>query len=127
MQLATRFNPIRATLQAALAKVVFSFELARRLEGTGVTSNTFHPGLVRSNLARSFPWYVKPLVGLYEFLFASEECPTGVYLASSPDIEEVTGAYFVSGRTVPFEPKHAGKRRGALLWEISERLTGLSS
>jgi NAD(P)-dependent dehydrogenase (short-subunit alcohol dehydrogenase family) len=127
IQLETRFNPVRATLQAALAKAVFSFELARRLEGTGVTSNTFHPGLVRSNLARSFPWCVKPLVGLYEFLFASEECPAGVYLASSTDVEEVTGAYFVEKRTVPFAQESAGKRGGALLWEISERLTGLSS
>jgi NAD(P)-dependent dehydrogenase (short-subunit alcohol dehydrogenase family) len=126
IQLVRSFNPIRATLQGALAKVLFSLELARRLDAAGVTSNTFHPGLVRSNLTRHFPWYVKPVVDLFE-LFAADECPTGVFLASSPEVEGVTGGFFVGRKIVGFDAGPEGEKAGTRLWEMSARLTGLSS
>jgi NAD(P)-dependent dehydrogenase (short-subunit alcohol dehydrogenase family) len=121
IQLEQGFNPFRATLQAAFAKVVFSFELARRLAGSGVTSNTFHPGLVKSELARDFPWFLKPFIGIAEWLM-SDECWTGVYLASSPEVETLTGHFFVKDRSFDFRYRHDEEDVQSRLWELSERL-----
>jgi len=117
------WNPLRATLQAAFAKVVFTYELARRLSGTGVTANTFHPGLVKSNLPRSLPWFLRGPAALAELLM-STECPTGVYLASAPEVKEVTGAFFVGRSARRFDPPAAGPDAGKRLWALSEKLAG---
>ena len=115
------WNPLRATLQAAFAKVVFTFELARRLSGTGVTANTFHPGLVRSNLPRSLPWFLRGPAALAE-LVMSAECPTGVHLASAPELKDVTGAFFVGRSPRRFDPPAASPEAGKRLWALSEKL-----
>ena len=82
IQLRTSFNPFRATLQAAYAKVIFSMELAKKLENTGVTVHTFHPGLVKSNLAGNFPGILQPAVFLLE-AFLSSSCKPGIFLPFS--------------------------------------------
>lgn len=56
LTLKKRFSPMKATARAALAKVLFMFELAKRMQGTRVTAHTFHPGFVRSSLHASLPW-----------------------------------------------------------------------
>ena len=87
-------------MKSALAKVLFSLELARRLEGSGVTSNTFHPGLVRSGLASHLPWYLRIPVSL--------------------------ASVFFSGRkAVPFTPPYDTREAAQALWESSARLCGL--
>ena len=106
------------------AKSLFALELARRLEGTGVTSNTFHPGLVRSGLPSHLPWYLGLPVRLASVFFAKESA-TGAYLALSPDVEGVTGLFFARCRAVPFEPSYDVGAVGRELWEISARLCGL--
>jgi NAD(P)-dependent dehydrogenase (short-subunit alcohol dehydrogenase family) len=116
------YNPLKAKLQAELAKILFAWELARRLEGSGVTSNAFHPGLIRSRLTRNFPWYLRLPADLATALFAGNT-RTGVYLASSPEVEGVSGRFFEGvgkERKVPLEPEQALR-----LWEIAESLTGL--
>jgi NAD(P)-dependent dehydrogenase (short-subunit alcohol dehydrogenase family) len=122
LQLERRYNPLRAKLQAALAKALFSFELARRLEGSGVTSNAFHPGLIPSRLTRDFPWYLRLPADLAMTLFAGRS-GTGVYLASSPEVEGVSGRFFEGvgrERKVPLSPAQALR-----LWLVAESLTGL--
>jgi NAD(P)-dependent dehydrogenase (short-subunit alcohol dehydrogenase family) len=57
IQLAYKFSGLRALSQAMFAMAFFSFELARRLEGTGVTASAFHPGWVKSNLGRTCPGF----------------------------------------------------------------------
>ncbi len=118
-----RYNPFSATLQAAFARVVFTLELARRMENTGVTANTFHPGLVRSSLARDLPRILKPLVALFE-LFLGEDSPTGVYLAVSPEAERYTGRFFKNSRPVKFEPAGYDEEVGKRLWSLSEEMNG---
>jgi NAD(P)-dependent dehydrogenase (short-subunit alcohol dehydrogenase family) len=118
------FSPIKATARAALAKVLFMIELARRMEGTGVTANTFHPGFVRSALPRSLPWLLRLPAGL-AMLFASTECDTGIYLATSPEAEGLTGRFFVGRKPVDFHPRYDIADAAARLWEASTRLTGL--
>jgi NAD(P)-dependent dehydrogenase (short-subunit alcohol dehydrogenase family) len=119
-----RFHPLGAAMRAAAARLVFSLELARRLEGTGVTSNAFHPGLIRSRLARNLPLALRlPFRLIQPFLKGT--CPAGVYLCSSPEMERVSGRYFVGGRS--FEPVPGGftPRIAGTLWHVSERLTRL--
>ncbi len=118
------FNPVRATGQAALAKVLFMFELARRLQGTRVTANTFHPGLVRSGLPRHLPWYLKaPASVMMRFL--REECDTSVFLALAPEVESVTGQFFVGRKPAAFRPPYDLQAAGERLWQESLRLAGI--
>lgn len=125
LQLTKRYNGVRAAVQAALAKVLFTFELARRLQGTGVTANTFHPGLVRSKLTRNFPLPLRVLAELAQ-PFLKRECPVSVYLASSPEVEGVSGKFFVENRSVFFGAYEKDEQTARRLWEASERLTGLA-
>jgi NAD(P)-dependent dehydrogenase (short-subunit alcohol dehydrogenase family) len=123
---AADFHPLRSTLRAALAKALFSFELARRLAGSGVTSNTFHPGLVRSGLPAHLPWFLRlPLGALMALL--PEECPTGTRLCLAPELERVTGALFVGRRAAVFRPSWDADAAARGLWALSERLTGITT
>ncbi len=122
------YRPMRTYPQAKLAVVLFTYELARRLQGTEVTANCLHPGFVATNFAQSdggpaFRLLVK-LIGSFG---ASPEkgANTSIYLASSPNVEGVTGNYFV--KSVP-------KRSAAIsydeslqrqLWEQSAQLVNL--
>lgn len=122
LQLEDSYNPVRAKLQAELAKALFSLELARRLEGTGVSANAFHPGLVRSRLIRNLPWYLR-IPGALGMAFLSKETGTGLYLASSPEVEGVSGRVFEKvGREagISFDSEEARR-----LWALAESLTGL--
>jgi len=119
LQLERGYNPLKAKLQAELAKALFSMELARRLEGSGVTSNAFHPGLIRSRLIRNLPWVLRIPASIGVALFGGET-RTGVYLAASPEVEGISGRLFErvgDERSVPVDG-------AARLWEIAESLVG---
>jgi NAD(P)-dependent dehydrogenase (short-subunit alcohol dehydrogenase family) len=120
------YHPLLATYRAAVAKVVFSHVLARRLEGTRVTSNTFHPGLVRSDLASQLPTPLRQSVILFERIFFSDACPTGIHLAASPAVETVTGRFFANQREVDFRPRFDLDAAGNDLWQRSLNWTGQS-
>jgi NAD(P)-dependent dehydrogenase (short-subunit alcohol dehydrogenase family) len=121
LQLQQGYNPVKAKLQAELAKALFAMELARRLQGSGVTSNAFHPGLVRSRVIRNLPWFLRipASIGMVAF---GRETRTGVYLASSAEVEGISGRLFErvgDQRTVPADGESARR-----LWEIAESLVG---
>jgi NAD(P)-dependent dehydrogenase (short-subunit alcohol dehydrogenase family) len=121
LQLQQGYNPVKAKLQAELAKALFSIELARRLEGGGVTSNCFHPGLIRSRVIRNLPWYLR-LPASLGMAVLGRETGSGVYLASSPDVEGVSGRFFErvgEERRIPADGEAARR-----LWEIAESLVG---
>lgn len=122
-----RYNGIRAYGQSKLANILFTMELARRLEGSGATANCFHPGGVRTSLARDNPWYYRLLWYVATLFLTSSEkgADTGIYLASSPELNSVTGKYFVKRRdTIP--SLAASDQEAAIrLWDVSEKLTGL--
>lgn len=122
LQLERRYNPVKAKLQAELAKALFSVELARRLRGTGVTSNVFHPGLIRSRLVRNLPWFLR-IPAMLGMALLGRETGTGFYLATSEEVEGVSGRFFErvgDARELPHDAEEARR-----LWEISENLTGL--
>lgn len=124
-----RYNGIRAYGQSKLANILFTRELARRLEGTSVTANCFHPGGIRTNLARDNPWYYRLIWYIATVFLASPEkgADTGIYLASSPELNGITGKYFVKRKDTI--PSLAARDQAAALrlWDVSEELTGINT
>ena len=118
----------RSYANSKLANILFTRELARRLDGTGITANCAHPGIVRTRLFREGKPLTRLGVSLARPFFASPErgADTIVYLASSPDVAGQTGGYYVKRRRR--EPSAAARDDAAArkLWEISEKMTGLA-
>jgi retinol dehydrogenase 14 len=113
--------------QSKLANVMFTYELARRLQGSGVTANVLHPGVVRTRFAADDPspmWKVLlPLIR--PFLKAPEKgAATSIYLASSPEVEGVTGTYFVNCKPKTSSKSSYDQAAAARLWQISAALVG---
>jgi NAD(P)-dependent dehydrogenase (short-subunit alcohol dehydrogenase family) len=130
LQAKKRYIFWRAYGQSKLALVLFTYELARRLEGTGVTANCLHPGFVATNIGQSGVGPVGRMAAKFIFSFLGmspeEGAKTQLYLASSPAVEGVTGKYFVkseSRRSVSISYDEALQRQ---LWEESAKLVKLS-
>jgi NAD(P)-dependent dehydrogenase (short-subunit alcohol dehydrogenase family) len=112
----------RAYNQSKLANVVFTYELARRLEGTGVTATVLHPGVVRTAFGRedSRGWMRLMLPVLRPFMKSPQEgARTSIHLASSPEVEGVTGRYFVNGRPRRSSKASYDRAVAARLWDVS--------
>jgi NAD(P)-dependent dehydrogenase (short-subunit alcohol dehydrogenase family) len=119
----------RAYSQSKLANILFTYELARRLQGTGVTANCLHPGVIATKLLADYVGV--PVAGraLARTFGArpSQGAETSIYLATSPEVEGVTSKYF-EGRRERRSSRESYDEAGARrLWEISERLTGVAS
>ena len=111
--------------RSKLANVMFTYELARRLEGTGVTANCFHPGVIATDLFRDQNFLVR--AGAQLFLKSpAKGAQTGVYLATSGDVEGVTGKYFVKRRAERSNKQSYDEAAARHLWAVSSELTGLS-
>lgn len=125
LELKRGYNPIRAYGRSKLANLYFTYELARRLEGTGVTANALHPGFVATNMAANNGWLVRLFLSLVHLnsLTPEQGARTVVYLASSPDVERVSGKYFVRERQVASDPVSYDGAVAKRLWEISEKMT----
>nr|XP_040126842.1 retinol dehydrogenase 14 [Ictidomys tridecemlineatus] len=116
--------------RSKLANILFTRELARRLEGTNVTVNVLHPGVVRTNLGRHIhiPLLVKPLFNLVSWAFFKtplEGAQTSIYLASSPEVEGVSGRYFGDCKEEELLPKAMDDSVARKLWDISEVMVGI--
>jgi len=104
--------------------VLFTAELARRLAGTGVTANALHPGVVATGFGQNTPGLFKSLVGIARpFMLSPEKgAETMVYLATSPEVEGVTGKYFEKCREARPSAAARDPESARRLWELSERL-----
>jgi NAD(P)-dependent dehydrogenase (short-subunit alcohol dehydrogenase family) len=114
--------------QAKLALILFTYELARRLEGAGVTVNTLHPGLIATNaqtgLTGFMAWFVKLL---RPFMITAEQgAQNTLYLATSPQLEEVTGKYFVEKQEKKSARSSYDQALAQHLWKVSEQLVARS-
>lgn len=116
----------KAYAQSKLANVLFTYELARRLDGTGVTANCLHPGLVGTAFASRGPALIRILSRLARPLLRSPAngAATSVYLASAPDVARVTGQYFAGRRARRSSQASYDRALAARLWGVSERLVG---
>ncbi len=121
-----RYNGVEAYRQSKLANILFTKELARRSRGSGVTSNCFHPGGVRTNLVQNSPWYYRLIWAIINPFFVSPKrgADTAIYLASSSKIDNISGKYFVNRRPVRPSELADDYDAAARLWKISEELTG---
>ena len=109
-----------------LANILFTRELASRLEGTGVTVTCLHPGVIHTNLMSNYSAFISTAWHLVQWFFKQpdEGAETSVYLASSPGVEGESGGYYAQSTLA--EPTDAGRDTavGRRLWEVSESLTG---
>lgn len=128
LQSEKRYRPLGAYGQAKLATVLFTYTLARRLAGTDVTVNCLHPGAVATgNIDRGVPPFAKPLTGIIKrFLTTPEQgAQTSLYLATSPEVEGLTGKYFIQCQEKPSVPISYDTSLQEQVWEVSATLTGL--
>ncbi len=129
LQLVKDFSAMKAYSRSKLCNILFTRELARRLHGTGVTANCLHPGFVATRFGDQSGSLISRFIGLAKLFAISPEkgAETLVYLASSPDVAETTGAYFYKCR--PITPSQAAldDRAAMLLWERSEALAGFKA
>jgi NAD(P)-dependent dehydrogenase (short-subunit alcohol dehydrogenase family) len=120
----------RAYNQSKLANVMFTYELARRLAGTGVTATALHPGMTNTSFSAEDPARVmKPIVFLIRPFMKSpaQGADTAVYLASAPEVEGVSGAYFASRKARKSHESSYDATTTARLWQVSAGLVGVKS
>ena len=104
-----------------LALAMFTYELARRLQGTGVTANCLHPGAVATNIWKIPPAVVRPFLKS-----AKEGAETSVYLASAPEVEGVTGKYFEKKSEKKSSEESYDEKKALALWDATSKMVGLT-
>jgi retinol dehydrogenase-12 len=125
-----RFSGIRAYGRSKLAQIACGYVLARRLAGSGVTVNALHPGVVATDVGRE----MGPLFHFFQgtlmrpFAVSAEQAArTSVFLASSPEVEGVTGGYFVKCRQVKSSRDSYSESEQARVWDLSLSQLGLAN
>jgi NAD(P)-dependent dehydrogenase (short-subunit alcohol dehydrogenase family) len=127
------YDLVDAYARSKLALLMFTYELSRRLEGSRVTANALHPGIVATDLGDEnglvHGWLRVRVRNLLKrsLLTPEEGARTIVYVASSPDLEGVTGRYFDQGRDVPSSPRSYDEALARRLWDVSAQLCALES
>jgi NAD(P)-dependent dehydrogenase (short-subunit alcohol dehydrogenase family) len=125
--LRARYRPVAAYDRSKLANVMHSFALARRLEGSGVTANCLHPGVVATHLLPRWLQLIKPLISP-QMLTEKRGAQTTLYLALSAQVAGVSGRYFDEHQRVqPAAPTARDIQAQEMLWAASERMTGLAA
>jgi retinol dehydrogenase 14 len=124
-----KYRGIAGYGQSKLLMNAFTFELARRLAGTGVTANCLHPGVVATNIWTANP---PPLIGrliiavVKPFMLTSKRgAALPLYLAASPEVAQVSGEYFVKSKPAKSNPLSRDPKLMAEVWQCTERMTGL--
>ena len=119
--------------RSKLANVLFTYELARRLEGSGITANCLHPGVVRSGFGQNNGGLIALVFkSFYTLLMpftksSAQGAETSIYLASSPEVEGVTGKYFANRKETQSSPASHDEEAAKRLWEVSEQMTGVAA
>jgi len=123
-----RYSAFGVYGQTKLANIMFTYALARRLEGSGVTANTLHPGFVGSNFARNNGPMMNVAMQLARPFAINVEkgAETSIYLASSPEVATVTGQYFYKCKPTRSSQASYDVAAQERLWQVSEQLTGLA-
>jgi retinol dehydrogenase-14 len=121
LQSTQNYRGFRVYGKTKLMNVLFTYELAARLEGTGVTANCLHPGAVATDLLRQLPRWLYALIS--PFLLTPERgAATQVMLASSPSVEGVSGGYYVKGKASRSSRRSYDVEARRRLWDVSETM-----
>jgi NAD(P)-dependent dehydrogenase (short-subunit alcohol dehydrogenase family) len=124
-----QFSGWKGYKRSKLANILFTYEMARRSEGTGITVNALSPGLVASNFGLNNPGpyrLIKPLIDCFA-VSIPKGAETSIYLACSPDVEGVTGKYFTRCRPRRSSAASYDMTAAARLWDVSAQMTGLAA
>jgi NAD(P)-dependent dehydrogenase (short-subunit alcohol dehydrogenase family) len=121
------YRPVRVYSETKLANVLFTYELARKLKGTKVTANCLHPGMVATKLLADGIGIPRPLTSTTKLIGSSPEkgAKTSIYLAASPEVEGVSGKYFVKEKPVESSQISYDQSLAGRLWKQSAELAGL--
>jgi len=125
LQCARDYSAMRAYRRSKLANILFTRELARRLAGSRVTANCFHPGFVASRFGDEAGGWLAWGVGLakrFAAISPNEGADTLVYLASSPEVAGVSGEYFVKRKPAKTSAAARDDQAAEILWDRSEAL-----
>ena len=119
-----KYNASTAYNQSKLANVMFAMELAKRLEGTGVTSNVLHPGAVKTDIVRDLPWIVRAIIGMI-FISPEKGAKTTIMLASDPTLEGESGKYFDQCEPATYSRLADDAEMRQKLWQLSADMVGV--
>ena len=113
-----------------LANILFTTELASRLEGTNVTVNALHPGLVNTGFGKNNPGLLMKIMGAVIPLIArspEKGAETSIYLASSPEVQDISGKYFVACKVTQPAPQASDRAVALILWNVSAEMAHLAN
>lgn len=122
------YSGTSAYMISKLGNVLFTYELAKRLKGSQITVNALHPGVVATQFgSNNGGWFGRALRKFANLFCISVEegAKTNIYLASSPEVEGVTGKYFVECKAIPSSKISYDEEAARRLWKVSEALTGI--
>jgi len=121
------YKSMRVYGHSKLANLLFTFELARRLDGVGVTANCVHPGAVATGLGKNNGTIANVLIRTLAPFFRTPDkgAATTLHVATSPALEGVTGRYFANCRETRSSPASHDRDAAQRLWDLSANLTGL--
>jgi NAD(P)-dependent dehydrogenase (short-subunit alcohol dehydrogenase family) len=124
------YSGARAYSQSKLANVLFSYELARRLDGTSVTANALHPGVVSTSFGAEDPATVQRVLIPFVRRFMktpTEGAATSIHLASAPALEQVSGCFFADSKPKTSSTLSYDQATATRLWQVSADLVGLNA
>jgi len=127
LQCERSYSGARAYNQSKLASVLFTYELAKRLRGTTVTSNAVHPGVVNTSFGAEDPGRTQRLLVpvLRPFMKSAEQgAATSIHVASAPQLQDVTGRYFTNSQPRKSSPQSHDQGTATRLWHASVDLVG---
>jgi NAD(P)-dependent dehydrogenase (short-subunit alcohol dehydrogenase family) len=119
------YKAMRIYGRSKLANILFTYELARRLSGTGITVNCLHPGAVATGLGKNNGSGARIFIAMLRPFFRTPEAgaATSIYLASSPEVEGLSGKYFTDGKEARSSKESYDQAIARRLWELSARMT----
>ena len=124
------YSGARAYNQSKLANLLFTYELARRLQGASVTANALHPGVVSTSFGAEDPAGIQRLFVPFVRPFMktpAQGAATSIHLASAPELAEVTGRFFANSKPRRSSERSYDEAAAARLWQVSADLAGLSA
>ena len=129
LQLAKFYNPIQAYGRSKLANVLFTYELSRRLAGTSITANALTPGMVATDIWKKVNRWLTPMIDPVIQRIAQtplEGAQTSIYLATSVDLEGISGKYYANQHPISSDPITYDMTSAQRLWQMSLELVGLA-